>query len=68
MKRVWPGDFRGGLIYSPQMPETDANRKPVISVLTLATGELQTFGEGLTPLGRRMENGSPTTRLVGRRS
>ena len=41
--------LRGGLIYSPQMPEADANRKPVISVLTLATGELQTFGEGYDP-------------------
>jgi WD40-like Beta Propeller Repeat len=41
--------LRGGLIYSPQMPEADANRNPVIGVLTLATGELQTFGEGFNP-------------------
>jgi Tol biopolymer transport system component len=41
--------LRGGLLYSPQMPETDANRNPVIGVLTLATGELQTFGEGFGP-------------------
>ena len=41
--------LRGGLIYSPQMPEADANRSPVIGVLTLATGELQTFGEGFDP-------------------
>jgi Tol biopolymer transport system component len=40
---------RGGLIYSPQMPEADANRNPVIGVLTLATGELQIFGEGFDP-------------------
>jgi hypothetical protein len=41
--------LRGGLIYSPEMPEADADRDPVIGVLTLATGELQTFGEGIDP-------------------
>ena len=40
---------RGGLLYSPQMPEVDANRNPVIGVLTLASGELQIFGEGFDP-------------------
>ena len=41
--------LRGGLIYSPQMSDADANRNPVIGVLTLTTGELQIFGEGFQP-------------------
>lgn len=41
--------LRGGFIYSPQMPEADANRNSVIGVLTLASGELQIFGEGFDP-------------------
>jgi hypothetical protein len=41
--------LRGGLLYSPQMPQADAKRNPVIGVLTLATGDLQIFGEGHDP-------------------
>jgi Tol biopolymer transport system component len=41
--------LRGGLIYSPQMSDADANRNPVIGVLTLTTGEQQIFGEGFQP-------------------
>src|SRR5262245_19608337 len=41
--------LRGGLIYNPQMSDADANRNPVVGVLTLATAELQIFGEGFDP-------------------
>ena len=40
---------RGGLPYSPQMSPADANRNPVIAILHIASGKVQTLAEGFNP-------------------
>jgi Tol biopolymer transport system component len=40
---------RGGLSYSPQMSDADANRNPVIGIIDLASGSVKTLGEGRDP-------------------
>ena len=40
---------RGGLPYSPQMSQAEANRNPVIAILDLRSGEVRALGEGFNP-------------------
>jgi Tol biopolymer transport system component len=41
---------RGGLPYSPQMSEADADRNPVIAVMDVEAGNLRMLGEGRDPM------------------
>ena len=60
--------LRGGLIYSPQMPEVTRTGIRSSACSRSQAENCRFLAKGSTPPGRRMENGSPTTRLMGRRS
>jgi len=40
---------RGGLPYSPQMSQADADRNPVIAILDIPSGKVHKLGEGFNP-------------------